>query len=542
MTDPTPNDGENALGTTAVLLQAKELTIRTRAGVTLLSDVSFHIEPGELVALAGLSRTGASALLQSLAGALQPASGDILIDGINLYANLNAFRPWIGYVPTHFAVHPHLTVLEVLQDAARLRLPRRTSSQDRKQRLQSVLETVDLSDVRDRRVSQLSGVEKRKLNIAVELIAYPKLLLLDESAGPITPFDEVQIIILMRELSRQGITVILVNPRCRSIGLSDKILYLAPGGSLAWFGPAEETLAYLKGFLPRGVVKDMFGLQEALEMLVNPQAEDGARWSQRFREHDAYSKYVDDPLHNRYPDLLLQTRPLLRIRLRNSAKENLSPTIVPRASIVQKFFLLVRRNFRLFWRDGSWLAMLAGPPFVALSYLLFSLTTSPDPAGSVLVPGLLVFLVTLTAGMLVQHEILKERTVYQRESRTSSLSFPYVLSKLWTVGIFAIYQGLIWAVIHSFGQTGPGLPGGLLAFVPTGIILTLVSFVGGILGLLVSALSRTTLTSNWVLLLSVPLLLFILDPLSHWLRLVSISLLLTALLVFIQSRAARVQI
>ena len=542
MTDPNPNDGENALGTTAVLIQAKELTLHARAGVTLLSDVSFHIEPGELVALAGLSRTGASALLQSLAGALKPAGGEILIDGINLYANLNAFRPLIGYVPTHFAVHPHLTALEVLQDAARLRLPRRTPSQDRKQRLQSVLETVGLSDVRERRVSQLSGVEKRMLNIAVELIGYPRLLLLDESAEPLTPFDEVQIIILMRELSRQGITVLLVNPRCRSTGLSDKILYLAPGGSLAWFGPAEDTLAYLKGFLPRGVVKDMFGLQEALETLVNPQEEDGSRWSKRFREHDAYSKYVDDPLHNRYPDLLLQTRPLLRIRLRNSAKEKLPPTIVGRASLVQKFLLLVRRNFRLFWRDGSWLPMLAGPPFVALSYLLFSLTTSPDPAGSVLVPGLLVFLVTLTAGMLVQHEILKERTVYQRESRTSSLSFPYILSKLWTVGVFAIYQGLIWTVIHSFGQTGTGLPAGLLAFVPTGVILTLVSFVGGILGLLVSALSRTALTSSWVLLLSVPLLLFILDPLSHWLRLVFISLLLTALLLFIQYRAARVRI
>ena len=124
MTDPTQNDGEKAPGTTAVLLQAKGLTIRTRAGVSLLSDISFHIEPGELVALTGLSRSGKSTLLQSLAGLMQPASGEILIDGINLYANLKAFRPTIGFVPAEFALQQNLTVAEILQDAARLRLPR----------------------------------------------------------------------------------------------------------------------------------------------------------------------------------------------------------------------------------------------------------------------------------------------------------------------------------------------------------------------------------------------------------------------------------
>src|SRR5687768_18509847 len=92
MTDPAQNDGKKAPETTAVLLQAKGLTIRARAGVSLLSDISFHIEPGELVALTSLSRSGTSTLLHSLAGLLEPTSGEILIDGINLYANLKAFR------------------------------------------------------------------------------------------------------------------------------------------------------------------------------------------------------------------------------------------------------------------------------------------------------------------------------------------------------------------------------------------------------------------------------------------------------------------
>jgi len=288
MTDPAQNDGKKAPETTAVLLQAKGLTIRTRAGVSLLSDISFHIEPGELVALTGLSRSGTSTLLHSLAGLLEPTSGEILIDGINLYANLKAFRATIGYVPPEFALHQDLTVTEILQDAARLRLPRRTSSQDRKQRLKTVLEAIGLTQVSERRAASLSEVEKRKLSIAVELIGYPKLLLLDQSAEPLTPFDEVQITILMRELSRQGLTIIHVNPRSRSGGLADKIIFLAPGGYLAWFGPSDEAFGYLKSFLPRGVVKDLFGLQEAIEMLVNPQARYGIEWAKRFRDNAAY--------------------------------------------------------------------------------------------------------------------------------------------------------------------------------------------------------------------------------------------------------------
>ena len=545
MTDPTQNDGEKDPRTTAVLLQAKGLTIRTRAGVSLLSDISFHIEPGELVALTGMSRSGKSTLLQSLAGLMEPASGEILIDGINLYANLKAFRSTIGFVSAEFALHQNLTAEEILQDAARLRLPRRASSQDRKQRVLTILEVVGLTHVTDRRIGLLSEVEKRRLSIAVELIGYPKLLLLDESAEPLTPFEEVQITILMRELSRQGLTIIQVNARSRSAGVSDKIIFLAPGGLLAWFGPSDEAFAYLKSLIPRGVVKDLFGLQEALEILVNPQLHDGIEWAKRFKDHTAYEKYVDDPLHNRYPDLLLQTRPLIRIRLRNSSKEKQPPAIIQRASAAQKLILLIRRNFRLLWRDKTAFLMLAIPPLVALVHFILSSNTplNPvvgNPSGPPIVLGLLVFLVILTAALLVQNEIFKERAVYQREHRTSSLLFPYILSKVWLVGVLAIYQGLVWTIIHFF--TVIRMAGGLQVPSSYGITLFLVAFIGGILGLMVSALSRTAMTTTgWVLLLTVPQLLFNVNPLSHWSKLVIMSLLLIVLLVGIQYGAGNVR-
>jgi ABC transport system ATP-binding/permease protein len=539
MTDPTQNDGEKTPVKTGVLLQAKGLTIATRADVSLLSDISFHIEPGDLVALAGLSRTGKSTLLQSLAGLMEPTKGEILIDGISLYANLKAFRASIGYVPTEFALQQNLTVLEILQDGARLRLPRRASSEDRRQRVLTLLETAGLTQVKDQRVRLLSPVERRRLSIAVELLGYPGLLLVDESSEALTPFDEVQITLLLRELSRQGITILQVNPRFRSAGLSDKIIFLAPGGLLAWFGPSDEAFAYLRGLIPRGVVKDLSGLQEALEMLVNPQVRDGIEWAKRFKEHESYQKYVDDPLHNRYPDLLLQTRPLIRIRLRNSSKENLAPPIIPRADGVQKLLLLIRRNSRLLWRDKTGLWMLAIPPLVALFHFLLS-PTRVDVTSPPIVFDLFVFLVVLTSAVLVRNEIFQERAVYEREHRSSSLVLPYITSKVWLVAVLAIYQGLVWTLIYSFGNQRT--VGGVQPLLPFAITLFLLAFVGGILGLIVSALSRTSMrTIGWVLLLTIPQLLFIFNPLGQWSRLGTLSLFLILVLLGIQQTAGKVR-
>lgn len=539
MTDPSQNDVEKTPGKSGVLLQVKELTIRTRAGETLLSDISFHIEPGELVALTDLGRSGKSVLLQSLAGALQPTSGEILIDGVNLYANLKAFRPTIGYVPAEFALHQNLTVAEILKDAATLRLPRRISSQDRKQRVQNILEIAGLPQVLERRFGTLSNIEKRRLGIAIELIGYPSLLLVDDSAEPLAPFDEVQISILLRELSRQGITIIYVNPRSRSAGLSDKIIYLAPGGVLVWFGPTDEAFAYLKGLIPRGMVKDLFGLQEALEMLFNPQGREGGEWAKRFVDSLAYQKYVDDPLHNRYPDLLLQTRPLLRLRLRSSSNEKLPPPIVPHASGLQKFILWVRRSFGLLWRDKTIFLMLGIPPLVALIYFVLSSAAQGAAARLPLVFDLFAFLVVLTSALLVQNEIFKEKAVYHREQRTNSMLFPYILSKVWLVTVLAVYQALVWTIINFFTQLSS--PGGFQVLLPPAITLFLVAFVGGLLGLIVSALSKTAMTTtSWILLLTVPQLLFIANPLSNWSVLVVLGLLLIALLVAIQNRAGSV--
>lgn len=506
MTDPAEHNSQKAGGSNGVLLQAKELTIRTSTGLSVLSDISFHIEPGELIVLTGVSYSGKSALLRCLAGLIKPTSGEILIDGINLYTNLKAFHSSIGFVPAEFVLSHNLTVAEVLHDGARLRLPRSTSDNDRNQRIHNLLRIVGLTEVIDSRVGSLSRLEKRRLSIALELIGYPGLLLLDAPAEQLTPFEEVQITILLKELSRQGLTIIQVDQRARSAGLSDKIIFLVPGGLLGWFGPTDEAFTYLRGLVPRGVAKDLFGLKEALELLTNPQVQEGIEWAKRFKTDPAYQKHVDDPLHNRYPDLMLQTHPLLRLRLRNSSPEKLPPPIIPRANAAQKFVLLITRNARLLWRDKTVFSMLAIPPLIALVDLIFAAGIRSEPDRAPLIFGMLVFLVLLTSALLIQNEIFRERAVYQYENRTKTLLLPYILSKVWLVGILAVYQGLVWTIIHFVATR---MTGGLPGLLPYGFTLFLVAFIGGILGLMASAISRSAMTTAvWVLWFTIPQLLF----------------------------------
>jgi hypothetical protein len=328
------------------------------------------------------------------------------------------------------------------------------------------------------------------------------VLLLDESAEQLTPFEEVQITILLRQLSRQGLTIIQSDPRARTAGLSDKVIFLGPGGLLAWFGPPDEAFIYLKHLVPRGVARDLFGLKEALEILANPQLSEGIAWAERFRGHEAYETYVDDPLHNKYPDLLLQSRPLLRMRLRNASKEKLPPPVIARATGMQKLILLIRRDLRLLWREKTLLSMIAAPPIIAFLYYFLSSSTMSHPNRGPIALGLLVFLVLLTAALPVQNEISKERAIFQGENRRFSLSLPYTLSKIWLIGVLAIYQGLVWAGVHFL--VIPPIAN-LQTFLSYGIIFFLIAFIGGALGLTVSALSRTAITTtNWILLLTIP--------------------------------------
>ena len=488
------------------VLQVQDLNIRSRNGEKLVSGISFQIESRELVILTGPNRPVLSALLKTIAGIGRLNDGKIQVDGLDLYSNLKAFTPNIGFVPAENGLHPKLTVYEILQYEARLRLPKGTKKELILNRVDEVLVDMALENVTNQIFERLSSLQKCLVSICVEILSKPGLLFVEPFEEMLDPSEQVQITTRLHDLAKKGYTIVQASQISKCIMLADKVIVLAPDGSLAWFGPVDEALEFFYSISDdKRELNGSFGFVEILGMLNRNEMGGGKAWGERFKTHPAYQKYVDDVLHNRLPDIQLQDRPLTRFR--GAAKEKLPPPIIKQTSMLSKFFLLVGRGARLLVRERAVLFMLLAVPLVAsIDFLLISPQMSDpllgDPGLPPIALGLLIFISMLLSGMLFQNEIINERKLYWRENRTSSMALPYIFSKIWLVAILALYQGLVWSVIHYLAT---GMMGGMRVIPFYWVTLTLVSFIGGILGLIASTLAKTSqAVSALILLMVVP--------------------------------------
>jgi ABC-type multidrug transport system ATPase subunit len=168
----------------------------------------------------------------------------VLVNGIDVYRNFDAIRNEIGYVPQRDIIHMELTVYQALDYAARLRMPRDTSKAERHKRITEVLEDLDLVHRKDVQISGLSGGQQKRVSIGVELLTRPGLFFLDEPTSGLDPGTETAFMHLMRRLADQGRTIVMVTHATKNVMLADKVVFLARGGYLAWFGPPDEALAY----------------------------------------------------------------------------------------------------------------------------------------------------------------------------------------------------------------------------------------------------------------------------------------------------------
>ncbi len=501
-----PSVNKNGITMSGMQLQARDLEILAPGGIHRISGVSLHVEPHELVAVTGSGRLGKSLLLEALAGIKPPSKGDILLDGVDLYKYRKVYPSYIGFVPPEISLPENLRVLEILNDEARLRLPRDIPQKARQQRVDEVLELVGLQAETRAYLRSLSSYKRWVTSIAVELLNHPGLLLISEPVLALDPAEEIKVTTLLKQLTKQGLTVVQATDVSRCALMANKVLVLAPDGTLAWFGPAGDALTYFSDLLQEeGILEEVFSYDDLLITLENPQLSKAEPWSKRFRSQPAYTTYVDDPLNDKRPDLLLQDRPLSRFR--GASKEKTPPPRQSSASGLVKFNLLAKRAIRLLARERAGVFMLLAPPVVALTDLLLSTPwmSDPllgDPGRPPVALGLLVFLEMILAALLFHNEITKERVVYQRESRTTRLTFPYILSKTWVAFLLAIYIGLCWTIIHFIAA---GLFNRFEYFPATWITLILAAFIGGILGLIASAIARHAHTAvMWVLILIIP--------------------------------------
>ncbi len=457
-----------------------------RKDLNILQDISLVFQPREFIVVVGQSGGGKSTLVDAIAGYRPATDGDVYVNELNVYENFDAIRNDIGFVPQRDIIHMELTVEQALNYAAQLRMPPDTTKEERNARIEEVLQDLDLAHRRDVQISGLSGGQQKRVSIGVELLTKPGLFYLDEPTSGLDPGTETSLMQLMRRLADQGRTITLITHATKNVMLADKVVFLARGGYLTWFGPPDEALAYFDQYRSeRDRRARDIEFDEIYSILDDPSKGSPEEWGARFKNHPAHEKYIAEPLREK------EHAPTGQYR----APAVVGPQKGRQVSSWRQFLILSSRNLKILTRDRFGLVlMLAAPPLVSLLDVILALVLGRDPFDFVdgSMPNVMITLFLLTVygvmvgGLAQMREIVKEQDVYKRERLVNLRIFPYVMSKIWVAAILAVYASLVYMVVHYVAFD---MPGGTTEFILMFISLTLATFAGMMLGLFASALA-----------------------------------------------------
>ncbi|MBK9094222.1 MAG: ATP-binding cassette domain-containing protein [Anaerolineae bacterium] len=464
----------------------------------LLSDVSLVIHPREFIAIVGGSGTGKSTLLDAL-NAFRPVNGRVLINGDDLYRNFDAYRQSIGYVPQDDIIHRELTVEEALRFVARLRLPPDTGPAEIEKRVETVLQQVAMSNRRTVLVRQLSGGQRKRISLAVELIAAPGILFLDEPTSGLDPGLDKRMMFTLRQVANAGTTVILVTHATDNIQDCDLVAFLAERGRLIFYGPPTEALTF-------------FGVHDFAEIYHLVELEPD-RWQQAFQASGFYAAYIERRLATTCPRCSEPLAPEQMIcancgyqRQSATTTAQAAPVPVARptpwraglATFSRQTSILIERYVTIMLRDRrNLLFLLLQAPLIALLLFLvmkpglFNQGLDVEVSDLAEMQKVLFVLACIAAwfGLInAVREIVKELPIYRRERFVNLGVAAYVTSKLVVLLALSIVQaGLLVAIVHLRGQFpavgASGLPGVIEIFAA----VLLVTFASTCLGLLLSA-------------------------------------------------------
>ena len=389
----------------------------------ILQEMKLSIEPGELVAIAGGSGAGKTTLLELLAGLQPPSVGEVRHDGVLLGARVSA-ESRIGYVPQDDIIHLEMPLRRTLRYAARLRLPAGTSAAEADRVVEETMRDLDLADRAEVPVRALSGGQRKRASIAVELLTRPRLFFLDEPTSGLDPSTAADVMRLLRRLSQRGVTVVLTTHEPAGIDRCDRVVFLARDGHLAFTGSPAEARRYFG-------VEDLAEVYERLAGEHTP-----AIWAERFAD--------SRPKSEARADLALLPIPATH-------------SDVKRTSVIRQWWLLTRRNVDVLFRNRLTLAILLGSPVLvtAMMATLFK-RGAFDPGGSADVgPAQIVFWIAfdgfffgLTYGLL---QIVGEMAVFRRERLAGLSVSAYVASKVTALlpvlaGVSAVLLGVLRAL------------------------------------------------------------------------------------------------
>lgn len=211
---------------------------------TITDDVTLSIEPNRFVAILGGSGAGKTTLLKCMSGMTGFTSGEVTINGESIETGARSLRSLMGYVPQQDIVYDSLTLERMLYYSARLRMPQDTSPEEIAAKIDETLEAVELSAHRKTLISRLSGGERKRASIAVELLASPKLFFLDEPSSGLDPGTEKHLMQMLKRISQSGKTVVMVTHTVQNIELCDMLICMGRGGRLCFAGTPEEALTF----------------------------------------------------------------------------------------------------------------------------------------------------------------------------------------------------------------------------------------------------------------------------------------------------------
>ncbi|MGW2119680.1 FHA domain-containing protein [Streptomyces zhihengii] len=433
---------------------------------TLLDHVSFPVGEKCLLAVVGPSGAGKSTLLNALTG-LRPADeGTVLYDGRDLYRDYAELRQRIGLVPQDDILHAQLTVRRALGYAAELRFPQDTAREERRERVAEVIRELGLEQRADQPIHSLSGGQRKRVSVALELLTKPSLLFLDEPTSGLDPGMDRSVMHMLRGLADDGRTVVVVTHSVLSLDVCDRLLMLAPGGRIAYYGPPDDALAF-------------FGFEqwpEAFEAFEND------------KDRDWAGTYRASPFHERYIAGATRQPP-------HEDAGRAGPVAPPpkAQSWGAQLRTLVRRYTAALSADRTFLAIMIALPFVmgAMARALAGSTLDRETAMN----ALLILCVggVLTGAANAVRELVKERVIYQRERAVGLSRSAYLMSKVVVLGTITVLQAVVLTLVALAG-VDLGAPGGEGVLLPPLVEITLavalLAFTAMMLGLLVSALVR----------------------------------------------------
>ena len=407
---------EGGFGIEAIAL-TRDVNTRSRTK-RILNNVNLSIKPGEFVAIVGGSGCGKSTLLNALTGYERATEGSVMIGDKSLYDNYDYFKSLIGFVPQQDIVYDHIELEKMLEYTAKLRMPDDSSSEERKKRVYEVLEMVELTDFSKSMVKKLSGGQRKRASIAVELLADPGLFFLDEPTSGLDPGTERKLMGTLRRLSKdKRKTVIMVTHTTLNLHMCDKIIFMGKSGKLCFCGEPNEALNFFK--------------VDNFVDIYNLVADDTEYWSRVFNNISGRQERYE--------------------------AEAVSINKLVRPSFIKQSGVLISRYINIICNDKARLALMLIEPII-MGLIIFVCKPESPYENYIDTKNLLFTYVCCAIWIGIFNsvqEICKERPILKREYMTNLRLSAYISSKFGVQALLCLIQSFLLFAVFAISV---GLP------------------------------------------------------------------------------------